>query len=245
MMKPPPSEGLSRRRLLQGSAGAVLAGIVAGRARAASSPVLVELFTSQGCSSCPPAEAYLAELAREPGILALAYHVDYWDDLGWHDPFSSPAATARQRDYARLMALSSVYTPQMVINGRFETVGSERDDVAAAIAKAAATASAAAIALTAAEDTLTATIAAGPGEGRVWGALYDLRHETEVQRGENAGRRLVNVNVVRSIEALGAWSGAALTIPHAPPQLGAGVAVFVQSSDGAILGAAAFNNASA
>jgi hypothetical protein len=245
MMKPTPSEGLSRRRLIQGSAGAVLAGIVAGRARAASSPVVVELFTSQGCSSCPPADAYLAELAREPGILALAYHVDYWDDLGWRDPFSSQAATARQRDYARLMALSSVYTPQMVINGRFETVGSERDHVAAAIAKAAATASAAAIALTAAEDTLTATIAAGLGEGRVWGVLYDLRRETEVHRGENAGRRLVNVNIVRSIDSLSIWSGAALTIPHALPQPGTGVAVFVQSRDGAILGAAAFSGTSA
>jgi hypothetical protein len=150
--------------------------------------------------------AYLAELAREPGILALAYHVDYWDDLGWRAPFSSQAATTRQRDYARLMALSSVYTPQMVINGRFEEVGSDRGRVAAAIAKAAATPSAAAIALTAGEDTLTATIGTGPSEGRVWGVLYDLRHETEVRRGENAGRRLVNVNIVRSIDSLSADS---------------------------------------
>jgi hypothetical protein len=237
--------GLSRRRLIQSGVGAVLAGVVAGRARAAASPVLVELFTSQGCSSCPPADSYLTELAREPGILALAYHVDYWDDLGWHDPFSSPAATARQRAYARSMGLRTVYTPQMVINGRFEAVGSERGRVAAAIAKAAAIAPAAAIALTAAEDGLTATIGAGSGEGRVWGVLYDLRHETDVRRGENAGRRLVNVNIVRSIGALGAWSGAALAIPHALPQPGTGMAVFVQSGDGAILGAASFNNVSA
>jgi hypothetical protein len=229
------------RRLVLGGASALLAGAVAGGARAASSPVLVELFTSQGCSSCPPADAYLKELAREPGILALAYHVDYWDDLGWRDPFSSVAATARQRAYARLMALSSIYTPQMVVNGRFEAVGSDRDRVAAAIAKAAAIAPVAPVALTAADDTLITEIAAGTGEGRVWGVVYDLRHETDVRRGENAGRTLTNVNIVRSIDALGTWSGAALTISHDLPQPGSGAAVFVQASNGAILGAAAFN----
>jgi len=244
MIHPMPFDGLSRRRVLQGGASAVLAGMVAGRARAASSPVLVELFTSQGCSSCPPADAYLTELAREPGVLAVAYHVDYWDDLGWRDPFSSPAATARQRAYARLMALSSVYTPQMVVDGRFEAVGSDRDRVAAAIAKAAATAPAAPIALTVAGNALVAQIAAGSGEGRVWGVVYELRQETPVRRGENAGRALTNVNIVRSIDALGDWRGTALTVTRDLPQPGSGAAVFVQASNGAILGAAAFNNAS-
>jgi hypothetical protein len=245
MTPQPPPRRLSRRRFLEGGAGAVLAGMVAGRAGVASSPVLVELFTSQGCSSCPPAEAYLGELARERGILALAYHVDYWDDLGWHDPFSSSAATARQRAYARLMDLRAVYTPQMVINGRFEEVGSERGRVAAAIAKAATIAPAATIDLTAQPDALMATIGAGAGEGRIWGVLYDLRHETAVRRGENAGRQLVNVNIVRSIDALGTWSGAPLALSRSLPQPGTGTAVFVQSADGAILGAASFKNASA
>jgi hypothetical protein len=245
MIGPMPFRGLSRRRVLQGGASAVLAGMVTGRARAAASPVLVELFTSQGCSSCPPADAYLSELAREPGVLAVAYHVDYWDDLGWRDPFSSPAATARQRAYARLMALSSIYTPQMVVNGRFEAVGSDRDRVAAAIAKAAATTPAAPIALTAAGNALVVQIGAGSGQGRVWGVVYDLRHETSVRRGENAGRSLTNVNIVRSIDALGDWSGTALTLTRDVPLPGSGAAVFVQASSGAILGAAAFNNASA
>jgi hypothetical protein len=244
-MQSKPGEGLSRRQAIRGGVGAVLAGMVAGRARAASSPVLVELFTSQGCSSCPPADAYLGELAREPAIIALAYHVDYWDDLGWRDPFSSPSATARQRAYARSMALRSVYTPQIVVNGRFEAVGSDRDSVAAAIAKAAAIAPAASISLAAAGKALVAAIGGGAGEGRVWGVVYDLRHETKVRRGENAGRTLVNVNIVRSIDALGSWSGAASTISHALPEPGTGMAVFIQSADGAILGAASFNNASA
>ena len=241
MIHPIPFDGLSRRRVLQGGASAVLAGMVAGRARAASSPVLVELFTSQGCSSCPPADAYLTELAREPGVLAVAYHVDYWDDLGWRDPFSSVAATARQRAYARLMALASIYTPQMVVNGRFEAVGSDRDRVAAAIAKAAAIAAATVVALTSAKGALTAEIGAGTGQGEVWLVTYDLRQETRVRAGENSGRTLTNVNIVRSIEALGTWSGTALTISRGLPQQGSGAAVFVQASNGAILGAAAFN----
>jgi hypothetical protein len=237
--------GFSRRRLIRGGAAAVFAGMVFGRARAASSPVLVELFTSQGCSSCPPADAYLTELAREPTIIALAYHVNYWDDLGWRDPFSSVEATARQRAYARLMKLSSVYTPQMVINGRFEVLGSDRGRIAEAISKAAAIAPAASIACAAADDALAVQLGAGTGEGRVWGIAYDLRHETEVRRGENAGRKLLDVNIVRSIEALGSWSGAALTIIRALPKLGTGMAIFVQSGDGAILGAASFKSDSA
>ena len=229
------------RRLVLGGASAMLAGAVIGRARAASSPVLVELFTSQGCSSCPPADAYLTELAREPGLLALAYHVDYWDDLGWRDPFSSPAATARQRAYARAMALRSVYTPQMVISGRFETVGSDRHRVAAAIAKAAAIASATVVALTSAAGALTAEIGAGTGQGEVWLVTYDLRQETHVRAGENSGRTLTNVNIVRDIEKLGPWNGAPVTFAREVLQPGGGAAAFVQAGDGAVLGAAAFN----
>jgi len=230
--------GFSRRQALLRGAGALLAAAVSHRAAAASSPVVVELFTSQGCNSCPPADAYLTELARQPGIVALAYHIDYWDQLGWRDPFSSPAATARQRNYARMLGLKTIYTPQMVVNGRYDVIGSDRPRVATAIA-AGATTPAVAVALTAEGGALSAQIGAGTGEGRIWFVGYELRHETRVRAGENAGRTLINMNVVRTIDDLGAWTGAPVSFRRDALAPGAGAAVLVQSADGAMRGAAA------
>src|SRR5712671_4480747 len=102
-------------------------------AQAGERPIVVELFTSQGCSSCPPADALLAELAKRPDVLALSFHVDYWDRLGWKDPYSSRAATDRQNRYAKLLALHTVYTPQIVVDGKWEAVGSDRADVERAL----------------------------------------------------------------------------------------------------------------
>src|SRR6516162_2207078 len=98
-------------------------------ARAGERPILVELFTSEGCSSCPLADALLAELASRPDVLALSFHVDYWDRLGWKDPFSSREATQRQNRYAALLDLATVYTPQIVVDGGWQAVGSDRPDV--------------------------------------------------------------------------------------------------------------------
>src|SRR6516225_8160911 len=98
-------------------------------AHAGERPMVVELFTSEGCSSCPPADALLAELASRPDVLALSFHVDYWDRLGWKDPFSSHEATQRQDRYASLLDLATVYTPQIVVDGTWQAVGSDRADV--------------------------------------------------------------------------------------------------------------------
>src|ERR1700728_4139457 len=109
-----------------------LAAAIASPARAATRPAVLELFTSQGCSSCPPAEALLGQLVRQPGIIALAWHVDYWNGLGWRDPYSSPTATERQRRYAESL-LDEVYTPALVVNGARMVVGSDSSAVQAAI----------------------------------------------------------------------------------------------------------------
>ena len=112
------------------------AALGASAVAAADRPVVVELFTSQGCSSCPPADVLLGELAKREDVLALAFHVDYWDRLGWKDPFSSAMATARQRAYGHKLGLRTVYTPQIVVDGTAEMVGSDRRAVARAIAAA-------------------------------------------------------------------------------------------------------------
>jgi hypothetical protein len=231
----------SRRQVVVGGA-MVMADAASRRVLAASPPVVVELFTSQGCNSCPPADAYLADLARQPGILALAYHIDYWDQLGWRDPFSSAAATARQRAYAQALGLRTIYTPQMVINGRVDAVGSDRQQVAAAIAGTVGLA--VPVALEADRDALPIRVGAGMGRGRIWFVDYDLNHETRIRGGENRGRTLVNVNIVRSIEELGAWAGTPVDFTRAKPRAGAGSAVLLQSESGAILGAANITAAS-
>lgn len=205
-------------------------------AAAAPAPVVVELFTSQGCSSCPPADDVLAELAKRGDVLALAFHVDYWDRLGWKDPFSSPDATARQRAYARSLGKGNVYTPQMMIAGQRDVIGSERDNVLRAIA--AAPRPAVALSLARAKDGVALNVGQGAGEARLWLVRFDPRRETQVRAGENAGRKLVNVNIVRRVETLGAWRGEAqsLSVPVSADDMG--LAVLLQAADGRILGAA-------
>ncbi len=212
----------------------------------AAAPVVVELFTSQGCSSCPPAEALLGELAEEEGIIALELHVDYWDYIGWEDPFGSPQMTERQRDYARELELRYVYTPQMVIDGRRNVVGSRRGDVRAAILNSASEGKALTIEYVG-DGGDRFVISEGPspeGGATVWLVAYDDQHETEVVRGENRGRRLKNSNVVRELVKLADWNGERLEIPIDVDGLTArgrsGCAVLVQQGKtGPILGAAA------
>lgn len=198
-------------------------------------PIVVELFTSQGCSSCPPADALLAELAQRPDVIALGYHVDYWDHLGWKDPLSSPQATARQRDYARHFGRNQVYTPQLVVDGSEEAVGSDRAAVTAAIRRASPPAAAP---VTIAADRRSVSVGKGTGTGNVLLARFARSRRTAVSAGENASHILQDANGVESLVKLGEWTDAETMFPLDPPGPGEGVAVLVQAADGHILGAA-------
>jgi hypothetical protein len=201
--------------------------------------VVVELFTSEGCSSCPPADELLTELAgTRHDLLPLAFHVTYWNSLGWTDPFSLEVATKRQEGYAHISGVGGVYTPQMVIDGTADVVGSERADVLHAVQSAAAHASAAVpVHVARTGDDVAIGVAAGAGAGTVWLVGYDLSHRTSVGRGENAGRTLVETNIVRSLTAVADWHGTVLDLHHTAPA-GERLAVLVQAKDGRILGAA-------
>jgi hypothetical protein len=219
---------------------ALLLAAVMPPARAAERPIVVELFTSEGCSSCPPADALLAELATRPDVLALSFHVDYWDRQGWKDPFSSPQATARQRQYAWLLGLETVYTPQIVVDGTWEAVGSDRAAVAQALDQARP--ARAAVPITLVLDHGQARIEmgadAGAGSAAVLLIGFDRRRVDTVARGENAGRTLAHADVVRGFGLIGSYTGAAGTIKAPAPWQADRIAVLVQAKDGRILGAA-------
>ena len=205
-------------------------------ARADESPVVVELFTSQGCSSCPPADAFLTELAgQRRDVLPLAFHVTYWDYLGWKDPYSLDAATTRQREYARQLGEDGVYTPQMVVDGATGFVGSNRSDGLRVIAHAGH--KPVPVGISRDGGALLVTVGSGAGHARVLLVGFDRMHETPVGRGENSGRTLRETNVVRSLTGIGTWSGSAVALRQEQPA-GEGFAVLLQAEDGHIIGAA-------
>lgn len=217
--------------------GAVILGLaaMATPALADPRPVVVELFTSQGCSSCPPADALLGELARRADVVALGFHISYWDSLGWKDPLSSPSSTARQKAYARRFTDGRVYTPQMVVDGTDEMVGSDR----AAVLDAVREAKPAAIApVSFASDRRSVAIGGGVGKGDIVLVRFAQRRTTPVGAGENTGRLADDFNGVQSLTPLGAWDGSARSFPIEPPAAGEGLAVLVQAPDGHMLGAA-------
>ena len=196
------------RTLTAGAAIAAVALIAAG-ARAEPRTVVVELFTSQGCSSCPPADAMVGRITDEPGVIALSLHVDYWDYIGWEDPYAQAKFSARQKRYVGDMARRYVYTPQMVVDGRHDAVGSREGEVRDAIAKARRVPMAVRPQFeTGDHPRVVVPRANGAGEASVYLAFYDDKHVTDVGAGENAGRTLTNYNVVRRFERLGSWDGA-------------------------------------
>jgi hypothetical protein len=205
-----------------------------GPAMADTRPVVVELFTSQGCSSCPPADALLCELAGRSDLIALGFHISYWDKLGWRDPLSNPASTERQKAYARRLG-GQIYTPQVVVDGTGEAVGSDRGAVFSALRAARPEARAP---VSFAGDRRSVAIGAGDGTGDVILVRFVQRQTTQVGAGENSGRVLEDANAVEALATPGAWDGTARRFPIEPPTPGRGLAILVQAADGAILGAA-------
>lgn len=176
----------------------------------AAHPAVVELYQSQGCSSCPPADANVNAIAGRPDILALSFAVTYWDQLGWKDSFGQPAFTARQWDYAHAGGRGEVATPQVIINGSGAVVGSNAAQLAAAIRANARGADGPSIARTGSQVVIGKATAAKPAT--VWLVRYDPRTlSVAIRAGENGGKTLPHRNIVRSLDALGGWSGAQMT----------------------------------
>jgi hypothetical protein len=169
-------------------------------------PAVVELYTSQGCSSCPPADALLGELSQMPNVLALAFHVDYWDSIGWRDHFALPTAVRRQQQYVETLGLSSAFTPQVVVDGRSSFVGSDKRRILAAIAEPLNTIP---ISVEVARRVLTVSVPERQDRERYDVNLiaYLPQADTNVERGENSGRTLREFNIVRQFRSLGVWNG--------------------------------------
>jgi hypothetical protein len=193
-------------------------------ARAAEVRGVVELFTSQGCSSCPPADRYLAELAKDPSLVVLSWPVDYWDYIGWKDTFASPAFTARQKAYAAARRDEQIYTPQAVIDGVTHAVGNDRDVVQDAIERNGKTLS---CVLTLADRDGKIGIDVAPkgsasGSATVWLLRVLRTANVAIGRGENKGRSVSYTNVVREVIPVGEWFGGPAHFDAARPKLGDG-----------------------
>ncbi|MBA3880964.1 MULTISPECIES: DUF1223 domain-containing protein [Sphingomonas] len=192
-------------------------------------PVVVELYQSQGCSSCPPADKVVNKLADRADVIPLSFAVTYWDDLGWKDIFGSPAYTARQWDYARAAGRAQVATPQVIVNGRDAVLGSREGELNAAIARNVVKTGPA---ITAANGKVT--VGAGQAtNATVWVVRYDPRTiEVAIKAGENGGATIPHRNIVKQLVNVGSWSGksASYTLPAAPA--GLKTAILVQNGKG-------------
>lgn len=215
---------------------------------------VVELFTSQGCGKCPPADALLTRLAADPGLLALSFAVDYWDYLGWKDSAAKPEFTQRQRAYSEVRGDRSVYTPQMVINGRTHVVGSDHDAITRAVTEQAREAKGPTVEVEAEITTealvvrvadAPAALAAASARATVWLVRYDRARTIPIPKGENSGKTVTYTHLVKALQPIGMWKGKALRI-ELPRQEktadpGEGCAVLLQvegeTGPGPILGA--------
>jgi hypothetical protein len=180
--------------------------IAANSSASADNPIVVELYQSQGCSSCPPANAALNAVADQPGVIALSFAVTYWDRLGWKDIFADKAYTQRQYDYAHALGNANVATPQIIINGKRAITGIKQGELARNIASSSPVAKGPTIEI--GKDKVK--IGKGSGTANIWLVRYDPRiHNVAIRSGENTGRTLPHKNIVRSLTRLGQWNGTA------------------------------------
>ena len=232
---------LSPRTIAAVLAAALLAAAFwapAADAADARHPTVIELFQSQGCSSCPPANANVNALALRPDILALSFAVTYWDGLGWKDVFAKPQFTSRQWDYARAFGNDQVWTPQVVVNGRTNIVGTRLEPLQALIASTDRGTGGPSVAISGTMVTVDGSTAR---LADVWLVRYDPRAiDVAIKAGENGGRTLPHRNIVRELVRIGRWSGgsASFSLPAAKLP-GLATAVLVQAGTGGAIIAAA------
>ena len=249
---------VSRRAALSLALSAGLFAAVAGPAPVVAEEgrqvAVVELFTSQGCSSCPPADKFAGKLVDRKDVITLSFNVDYWDYLGWKDTLGSPEATKRQKDYARFRGDGRVYTPQMVVNGGHHFVGSDERRVNFEIDRQLSRKSAEFVPVSLSQNKKELTINLGAAESdalkqdsTVWLMLVTRQVDQKINRGENHGRTVSYHNVVRKAMPVGMWKGKETTIklPMSDlmtPGVDDCVALIQSSSTGEILGASILEN---
>lgn len=228
---------------------AACAGAVSAGQPTSPRPIVVELFTSQGCSDCPAADRLVTELAKRKDVIALSLPITYWDMLGWKDTFATESNTRRQKSYAKAMNHSGVYTPQMIVDGTINVVGNQRErvmSVLAARASAGAKEPYVPVSIGAASGRVEITIPAAKTKQKAMGTIWVLRTlaqgSVKVEAGENRNHQLNYTNLVRDLQRAGEWSGEAmridlpLTLPNVQHD---GIAVILQARDyGPVLGAA-------
>jgi hypothetical protein len=194
---------------------AALAGLLTASPALAETRAVIELFTSQGCASCPAADRLFSAYAARSDVLALSFNVDYWDMLGWKDTLASPDNSARQRDYALARGDGQVYTPQAVIDGRTHAVGSDHKQIVAAIAANADTL-VVPVSMTIGHEAVTVRIGAAPAadtpHATLWLVMYDRAVTVTIERGENSGKSVTYNNVVRKLRPIAMWKGEPMSV---------------------------------
>ncbi|SFE14856.1 DUF1223 domain-containing protein [Roseivivax sediminis] len=189
---------------------AALCTALAGPLAADERPIVVELYTSQGCSSCPPADRMLRELGEDADVIPLALHVDYWDYIGWKDSFAQPRFTARQKGYARAAGRSSIYTPQMVVNGTDDIVGNRPKDLKRTVAQHRARTTPVEIEVERRGEVLHLSLETETpvAASKIYLVRYAPSETVAIRRGENAGRKIEYTHIVTDWDVIGHWDGA-------------------------------------
>lgn len=208
-------------------------GVVSSAVSAEDRPVLVELFTSQGCSSCPPADALMAQYSKEPGVVALAFHVDYWDYIGWKDIFAQPVFTRRQKFYARRNAENMVYTPQVIVQGQDLMVGSKGMDIASAVKRHSHIDTGLDLSVYRESGDLVIDITGRDIDANITPDVFLVEllpsHTVQILKGENKGKEITYHNIVKSMSRIGTYQSPKWT--KRVKAMGQSFAVIVQDRD--------------